>query len=139
MGRVVNNFHSSLLLVHSSLKSGFQKRQKSSKTNVALSRPASTFFVYFRYQNGNARLLFNFDFWCKPFYHMDIKPVTSNKCAMKKMTNAFRYLDYVPDFIECKHPVDNRKRNLQLILHLRTFYCLESVPKMLLVLSGEPG
>ena len=38
MGRVVNNFHSSLLLVHSSLKSGFQKRQKSSKTNVALLR-----------------------------------------------------------------------------------------------------
>ena len=30
MGRVVNNFHSSLLVVHSSLKSGFQKRQKPS-------------------------------------------------------------------------------------------------------------
>ena len=46
------------------------------------------------------------------------------------MTNAFRYLDHVPDFIEfhllrtsdvVQTSVDNRKRNLQLILHLRTF------------------
>ena len=98
MGRVVNNFHSSLLLVHSSLKSGFQKRQKSSKTNVALLRHL---FVYFRYQNGNARL---FDFWCKPFYHMELKPGTSLVSIVRrdvnKMTNAFRYLDHVPDFIE---------------------------------------
>ena len=59
-------------------------------------------FVYFRYQNGNAQL---FDFWCKPFYQMEINPGRLVKAsivrrAVNKMTNAFRYLDHVPDFIE---------------------------------------
>ena len=33
--------------------------------------PCFDIFVYFRYQNGNARL---FDFWYRPFYQMEIKP-----------------------------------------------------------------
>ena len=103
MGRVVNNFHSSLLLVHSSLKPGFQKRQKSSKTNVALLRH------FCQYQNGNARL---FDFWCKPFYHTEIKPGTSKvsivRRAVNKMTNAFRYLAHVPDFISSPEPLGSQ-------------------------------
>ena len=64
------------------------------------------------------------------------------------MTNALRYLDHVPDFIEfhllrtsdvVQTSDGQSEMKSSADFAFTDIYCLESVPKMLLVLSGEPG